>query len=139
ILLCGSIYQNRQMKVQLVKLFQVVFILVTCTSCYYNKRMVYFQDKDYSESFATQIKNENTLYRLQPNDVLSVKVKSSTEANISDIFNITPSTNFFNVDAGNVFLQGYSIDGTGAIVLPILGKLVVRNLTVEEAQELIQS
>lgn len=127
------------MKVQLVKLFQVVFILVTCTSCYYNKRMVYFQDKDYSESFATQIKNENTLYRLQPNDVLSVKVKSSTEANISDIFNITPSTNFFNVDAGNVFLQGYSIDGTGAIVLPILGKLVVRNLTVEEAQELIQS
>jgi polysaccharide export outer membrane protein len=100
--------------------------------------MVYFQDRNFSESFSTPIRNENTSYRLRPNDVLSVKVKSSTEAGISDIFNITPSTNFMNVDAGNVFLQGYSIDVDGAIVLPILGSVVLRDLTVEEAQDLIQ-
>lgn len=101
--------------------------------------MVYFQGKDFSESYATQIRNEPSQYRLQPNDVLSVKVKSSTEVGISDIFNITPSTNFINVDAGNVFLQGYSIDSDGAIILPILGKMTLRNLTVEEAQNLIQA
>lgn len=101
--------------------------------------MVYFQNKDFSETFATQIRNQPIQYRLRPNDILSVKVKSSTEAGISDIFNITPTTNFFNVDAGNVFLQGYSIDSDGAITLPILGKVIVKDMTVEEAQDLIQA
>ena len=127
------------MRIRFFTLLQVVLILVVCSSCYYNKRMVYFQNNDFSESYATQIRNEGTPYRLRPNDILSVKVKSSTEAGISDIFNITPSTNFFNVDAGNVFLQGYSIDGDGAIILPILGEVVVRDLTIDEAQDLIQS
>lgn len=101
--------------------------------------MVYFQNKDFSESYATQIRNESTPYRLRPNDILSVKVKSSTETEISDIFNISPSSNFMSVDAGNVYLQGYSIDSEGAITLPILGKMVVRDLTVEEVQNMIQS
>lgn len=108
------------------------------TSCYYNKRMVYFQNKDFSEAFATPIRNQADMYRLRPNDVLSVKVKSSTEPALSDIFNITPSTNFMNVDAGNLFLQGYSLDQEGAINLPILGRVVLRDLTVEQAQTLIQ-
>lgn len=116
-----------------------IVTLITFSSCYYNKRMVYFQNKDFSEAYATQIRNEAAPYRLQPNDILSVKVKSSTEAGISDIFNITPSQNFINVDAGNVYLQGYSIDSDGTIVLPILGSLIVRDLTVEEAQDLIQA
>ena len=128
-----------KMRIRLVSLFQAVCIVVTCSSCYYNKKMVYFQSKDFSESYATQIRNESTPYRLRPNDVLFVKVKSTTEADISDIFNITPSTNFMNVDAGNVYLQGYSVDTEGTITLPILGKLVVRDLTVEEAQDLIQT
>lgn len=127
------------MRLRLVSLFQAVVILVVFSSCYYNKRMVYFQNKDFSESYATQIRNESTQYRLRPNDILSVKVKSSTEAGISDIFNITPSTNFFNVDAGNVFLQGYSIDSNGTIILPILGEIKVSDLTAEEAQDLIQA
>jgi|SRR5690606_40773346 len=127
------------MKFRLATLCQAAIVLAVSSSCYYNKRMVYFQNKDFSESFATPIRNQPTQYRLRPNDILSVKVKSSTEAGISDIFNITPSTNFFNVDAGNVYLQGYSIDSEGAITLPILGRVVVKDLTVEEAQNLIQA
>jgi len=114
-------------------------MMILLSSCYYNKKMVYFQNKDFSESYATQIRNESTPYRLRPNDILSVKVKSSTETEISDIFNISPSSNFMSVDAGNVYLQGYSIDSEGAITLPILGKMVVRDLTVEEVQNMIQS
>ncbi|HLT71500.1 MAG TPA: polysaccharide biosynthesis/export family protein [Cyclobacteriaceae bacterium] len=127
------------MKFRLATLCQAAIVLAVSSSCYYNKRMVYFQNKDFSESFATPIRNQPTQYRLRPNDILSVKVKSSTEAGISDIFNITPSTNFFNVDAGNVYLQGYSIDSEGAITLPILGRVVVKDLTVEETQNLIQA
>jgi polysaccharide biosynthesis/export protein len=130
--------QKTIMRIRFFNLLQAVLIFFMCSSCYYTKKMVYFQDKKFSESFATQIRNENTQYRLRPNDILSVKVKSSTEAGISDIFNITPSTGYINVDAGNLFLQGYSIDQSGSIVLPILGTLVVKDLTIDEAQRLIQ-
>jgi polysaccharide export outer membrane protein len=127
------------MRLRLATICQAAIVLAVSSSCYYNKRMVYFQNKDFSESFATPIRNQPVQYRLRPNDILSVKVKSSTEAGISDIFNITPTTNFFNVDAGNVYLQGYSIDSEGAITLPILGRVMVKDLTVEEAQNIIQA
>src|SRR5690606_38773733 len=127
------------MRFRLATLCQAAIVLTVCSSCYYNKRMVYFQNNDFSESFATPIRNQPIQYRLRPNDILAVKVKSSTEAGISDTFNIIPTTNFFDVDAGNVYLQGYSIDSEGAIVLPILGEVIVRDLTVEEAQDLIQA
>lgn len=133
------IKRRDEMRIRLGTRLQAVILLVVCSSCYYNKKMVYFQGKDFSESFATQIRNESTQYRLRANDILSVKVKSSTEAGISDIFNITPSTNFINVDAGNLYLQGYSIDTDGRIMLPILGSLKVSDMTVEEAQDMIQT
>lgn len=124
------------------KFTKVSFFLIISsflfTSCYYNKRWVYIQDKSYSESIPTQIKNENSQYRLRPSDVLSVKVKSSTEAGISDIFNISPTGQFFTMDAGNMYLQGYSIDQGGQITLPILGTITVKDLTLEEAENLIQ-
>jgi len=39
---------------------------------------------------------------------------------------------------GSLFLDGYSIDVSGKIILPTLGELTVKDLTVEEAQKLIQ-
>ncbi len=114
----------------------VIVVSILCSSCYYNKRWVYIQD-NYSES-PTQVKNENTEYRLRPSDVLAVKVKSSTEAGIADIFNIAPERQFLNVDPGNLYLQGYSIDPDGKITLPILGSITVKDLSVSETEKLIQ-
>ena len=115
----------------------VVIVSILCSSCYYNKRWVYIQD-NYSESTPTQVRNENTQYRLRPSDVISVKVKSSTEAGISDIFNIAPAGQSFNMDAGNLYLQGYSVDPNGQINLPILGSVTVKDLTLDEAENHIQ-
>ena len=126
------------MNIFLRKFCQLLIITTICTSCYYNKKWVYLQDKSYSENQVTQVRNEPTSYRLRPNDILSVKVKSTAEEGTSDIFNISPSQNFMTVDAGNLYMQGYSIDNLGQITLPILGKITVVNLTVDEAETLIQ-
>jgi len=126
-------------KFKVKRLLLVGTLIFLCSSCYYNKRWVYFQDNTYSESRPTQIRNEIPLYRLRPNDIISVKVKSSTEASVTDIFNIAPANTVMNMDAGNMYLQGYSIDETGKITLPILGELMVKDLTLSEAQDLIQN
>ena len=118
-------------------------LLITCsvlmTSCYYNKRLVYLQDPAYSEIQPKLVENKNSIYRLQPNDILSIKVKSSTDAQVSDLFNITTTTQApMLTSPGNLFLEGYSIDAEGKITLPIIGSLVVKDLSIEEIQDLIQ-
>lgn len=114
-------------------------IATLSTSCYYNKRLVYLQDDSYSESQAKLVENKRSEYRLQPNDVLSIKVKSSTDAQVSDLFNIITTTQAPTFTSpGNLFLEGYSMDSEGKITLPIIGPLSVRDLTIEEAQQLIQ-
>ena len=121
-------------------LLKLLVILVFCSSCYYNKRLVYFQDKDFSYVQPTLIENRRSVYRIQPNDVLSIKVKSSTDSQVSDIFNIitTTQTSTF-ANPGNMYLEGYSVDESGRVNLPILGLLTVKDLTVDEVQNLIQT
>jgi polysaccharide export outer membrane protein len=109
------------------------------SSCYYNNRLVYLQNKHFSESNPTLILNSRTPYLLQPADILSVQVKSSTETESSNtIFNVASRQNAFNVTPGSLFLEGYTIDNAGKINLPIMGEVTIKNLTIEDAQKLIQ-
>lgn len=77
-------------------------------------------------------------YKLQINDVLSVKVLSA-ERELSEIYNIISPTNGFGVaEPGSLYLSGYSVDADGNINLPNVGKLKVAGLTTTQAQQLIQ-
>ena len=112
--------------------------LLLFSSCYYNKRLVYFQDDSFSTS-PKLMENAKSIYRLQSNDILSIKVKSSTDAQVSDLFNITTTAQApMFTSPGNLFLEGYSIDEAGQITLPIIGTLTVKDLSIEEVQNLIQ-
>lgn len=125
---------------QLVKAFQFLLISILLSSCYYNKRLVYLQDKDFSEFQSTLMENRRLTYRIQPNDVLSIKVKSSTDAQVSDIFNITTTSQASQfANPGSLYVEGYSVDESGMITLPILGSLVVKDLTIEQTRDLIQA
>jgi polysaccharide export outer membrane protein len=126
--------------IRLSILVKLVVILLFCSSCYYNKKLVYFQDKDFSYVQPTLMDNRRPVYRVQVNDVLSVKVKSSTDQQVSDIFNITTTaqTATFSSPANN-YLEGYSVDESGRVNLPILGLIAVKDLTLDEVQALIQT
>jgi polysaccharide export outer membrane protein len=85
------------------------------------------------------MENKRSTYRLQPNDILSIKVKSSTDAQVSDLFNITTTTQApMFTSPGNLFLEGYSIDEQGKITLPIIGSLTLKDMSIDDAQNLIQ-
>src|SRR5882724_3519307 len=119
-------------------LFRYVLLMFLFSSCYYNKRLVYLQDRHFSESKATLVESKRTPYKLQPADVLSVQIKSSAEKEVSGMFNIS-TTNMMMANPGTLFLEGYSIDASGKITMPILGELMVKGLTVEEAQQFIKT
>jgi polysaccharide biosynthesis/export protein len=127
-----------QIIVKQTLLFAACTILLS--SCYYNKKLIYLQDDSFSESQPKLIQNQKSTYRLQTNDILSVKVKSSTDANVSDLFNITTTTQAPTfITPGNLFLEGYFIDSDGQITLPIIGTFSVKDLTIEQARDTIQA
>lgn len=117
-----------------------IILLCSASSCYYNSRLVYLQGKQFSEKGPTFIKNKKPEYRLQPSDMLSVKIKAANEADAGNsLFNITSLQSSMFATPASMYLDGYTLDPEGNINLPILGKINVGNLTVQEVQSVIQS
>lgn len=122
-----------------LKIIPSFVLLLLLTSCYYNSRLVYLQNKNFSEFSPTTIQNKKSVYHLQSSDILSVQIKSSNEAEVNSIFNVASRQNGMFTSPGSLFLEGYTIDSNGNITMPILGEILLKDLTVEEAQHLVQT
>lgn len=120
-----------------VSCYWPISLLLLC-SCLSYKNQIYFKSDEFTEGKPTLIKNEPLEYRLQPNDVLSIKVQS-LDPQVSNFFNIdNTSIQRIGNDPASLYLSGYSIDDQGFVTLPTVGKLMVKNLTIHEAQDLVQ-
>ncbi len=108
--------------------------LVVLSSCYTTKKLNYLQ----SDERSFDIPVLPTVYKVQPNDVLSIKVQSK-DPEQSAFFNITTIENR-NIEANpaSLFLTGYTVDQEGMINLAIVGELKVSDLPVPEIRDLIQ-
>ncbi len=109
------------------------------TSCYSKKELVYLQNPEYSTLYPTQVKNRRPEYKIQPNDVLYVTIQNP-DTETYQFFNQGNQT--MNQRGGNeasLFLLGYSVDQNGDISLPLLGQIKIVNLTLIEAQNIIQT
>jgi polysaccharide biosynthesis/export protein len=116
----------------------ICFILIFINNaCITNKKIVYFNDPSYNTQNLTLVDNKQDIYKLQPRDVLMVKV-NTLDKESAEYFNITGGGNTFQRDLVSMYLDGYSIDQNGNITLPEVGKIQVGGLTVEEAQQKLQ-
>src|SRR5690349_6965987 len=107
---------------QLQTIFMCILFSGTLSSCYFNKRLVYLQNSEFSTKRPSLVENKRSLYRLQPFDIISVQIKSPVEQKeISGVFNASGGQNTMFANPGNLYLDGYSIDIDGKINLPVLG------------------
>jgi polysaccharide export outer membrane protein len=112
-------------------------LLVFVSSCIPTKNLVYFPNPQYNTTELTPIINKANSYRLQPRDVLSVRIKT-LDPESSEYFNLNSENAFFNYNQASAYINGYSIDEKGNIDLPEAGPVNVAGLTVNEAQAKIQ-
>ena len=116
------------------RLATLLIFLIFASSCYTIKKVTYLQ----SEENVLALPNNPIEYRVQPNDILNIRVQS-LDPEQSAFFNISATENrTFNANEASLFLSGYSVNQDGLISLPIVGELKVSGMTVEEIQELIQ-
>ena len=106
-------------------------------SCIQSKKITYLKSNEIKDSIfiAHQVKD----YKLRSGDVLKVEI-IGLDPNISELFNdIGQQTSSFNQNTtASILLAGHRIDSEGNIVLPLIGSIPLKGLTMDEASIAIQ-
>ena len=120
-----------------IKTIKIFFIFQLLTSCIPFKDTLYLEKN--KEKVADIEINADAYkpYRLQPDDILSIEIKSNNPKDFS-VFNKTESINSGIISQDKLYFSGYQIDGFGNIRIPIIGLLNVKDKTVEEVGILLE-
>jgi polysaccharide export outer membrane protein len=122
-----------------------LLLAILGTSCVTNKKFVLLQKDDLNKSGLppdSVVRTYSTVqfeYRIQPEDIISVRFESLTPKDI-DFLNQNPAAQNANINLtqGNALLIGELVDQEGSIPFPFLGKVKVSGLTVFEIQDKLQ-
>lgn len=109
--------------------FLFFFFAILLSSCISNKDLDIFSSKK-----AVNFETNNYHKKLKVGDLLSVKIHSSTPAQY-DLFNqqaITTTQNF------NPYLEGYVLNDSGYVHLPVIGNVYLLDKTYLEAETIIK-
>lgn len=113
-------------------------------SCVTNKKYVYLQKDDVNvkglpvDSVVREYDIELFDYRVQSNDLISVRFQSLTPDEFNFFSQNGQQQNTSIISGGNAQLIGELVDENGEIPFPVIGKVKVSGLTVFEIQEKLQ-
>lgn len=115
-----------------------VLCLLLFSSCVSRKRITYLQLED-KESIDSLITSQQVQppYRVQFNDVLSIRVKAFDQ-DLVGIYNPVEDENLTATTEEATYFDGYKVDREGEIRIPYLGKLKVLGLTLVEIEQLVE-
>ncbi|HSF55767.1 MAG TPA: polysaccharide biosynthesis/export family protein [Algoriphagus sp.] len=120
--------------------------IVAFSSCVSNKKLIYLQDLGSDGpkvSSSEKFPYREELYRLQNFDIVDITIKTASEE-LNNIFSIVTGdqTNMsmnMGQNGGDLFyMNGYTLDEEGTVDIPLVGKVVLVGLTMEESKNLIE-
>ena len=114
-----------------------LIISVLSSSCIAHKDTLYMQNRTTALDSTQVLVEKQTPYRVQINDILSVRVKSLDQENVQ-IINPTGEGILNASSAERAYFDGFTVDLHGEIRIPTLGKLKVLGYTTEEIEHMIE-
>ena len=118
-------------------LFIILIIAVCATSCVTTKQLTYLQENTQSTDTLAVLKKRQEPYRLQINDLLSIRVKALDQETVG-IFNPISDANPNATGEERLYYDGFVVDDHGNIRIPSLGELNVLGYTVDEVREKLE-
>ncbi|MBV1923156.1 MAG: polysaccharide biosynthesis/export family protein, partial [Flavobacteriaceae bacterium] len=115
-------------------LFVFIFIAVCFSSCVSTKQLTYLQENQINEDSIVSIKKMQEPYRLQVNDLLSIRVKALDQETVG-IFNPINDASLNATGEEKLYYDGFVVDIHGNIRIPSLGEIKVLGYTVEEIRK----
>ncbi len=125
-----------------VYLLVIFGIISTLTSCVQTKQIVYFQG-DTAKYISMKVPQPGPKY-IQPSDLLGILVTSISSGS-NELFNapLLGGVNVINYSQtpgqGRNQPLGYMVDSLGDVVLPLVGRINVKDKTITQASTLIES
>lgn len=131
---------------QILKSAFFLILIAGLASCVSNEKIVYLQNLEGNSPIAEGelIAYEIPEYKLQYNDIIDVNIQT-VEDIIEKGFNPTINAQIGQMmqlaqGGGDVYyMTGYTVDKNGKIRLPIIGEVMVKDKSIEEARMEIES
>jgi polysaccharide export outer membrane protein len=119
----------------------ILFVLILAnSSCISNKKLLYLQQLDTKAD--TLFSMQRAKYRLQANDIVQIQIKipfASPEVNNAFEINSSSSNMMRQIGEGDFYyIFGYSLNDSGFVDLPLLGKVKLIGKSLEECSEIIK-
>jgi polysaccharide export outer membrane protein len=114
------------------------FLIFLISSCTNQKQLVYLQNVDTQTTENIYFKQQVN-YKIQNQDILYIRILSIDDRT-NDLINIASSRyqqNLFQNET-SLFINGYSVNDSGYVDIPVIGEVYVLNKTVEEAKNAIK-
>jgi len=119
-------------------LVQISLLLLLFASCVPQKKIKYLQTMQEEDTISAYINKRPLDYKIQPNDNLYIRIFSLDEKTYL-FFNMVSASSYntYTTDA-SIYLNSYSVDKRGFIDFPIVGRVEVKDLTVEQVKDVLQ-
>ena len=103
----------------------VILVVVICfSSCISTKRLIYLQEPEDTIDSLIPIRKMQEPYRLQINDLLSIRVKALDQETVG-IFNPIGDKDLNATGEEKLYNDGFVVDPHGNIRIPSLGEIKV--------------
>jgi polysaccharide export outer membrane protein len=115
----------------------LIIFIGLLSSCVTQRRVEYLQDS--SKNIKAFKEAEFPDYRLKPNDELYIQINSLDEAAANVFSNNRQESNYVgSIQPYGASLMSYSIDKDGYLLLPVIGKILVKDKTLSEVSVILK-
>jgi polysaccharide export outer membrane protein len=117
----------------------LLFAALVLSSCVPQKKIKYLQKKQATDTAYFYTNKRNVDYKIQAKDNLYIRVFSLDEKAFW-FFNKSSGTGSYNdyANDASIYLNSYSVTSDGYIDFPIIGKIFVEGLNVDQVKSMIQ-
>jgi polysaccharide export outer membrane protein len=116
--------------------YYFLLIILFFASCVPQRKMVYVQSPNEKAEYEFLVKNKKSL-RIEPFDMLYISINSLDQSGYNFFHQETGGT--MTVSDASLSILSYTVSDSGTITLPILGKLKLQGLTLDEAANSIKN
>jgi polysaccharide export outer membrane protein len=116
-----------------------LLIAVCFSSCIPIKKLTYLQEDGVDNDTIVSVRKLLEPYRLQVNDLLSIRIKTIDQETVGVIFNPTSDAGLNATTEQKLYYDGFVVDTHGNVRVPSLGEVPVLGKTVEEIRKDIEA
>ncbi|MEI7491457.1 MAG: polysaccharide biosynthesis/export family protein [Bacteroidota bacterium] len=131
------------MKHTLKMLTRAAFLLLSITiifsSCVPQKKILYLQKQQEKDTASQYTHKHPPDYRIQPRDNVYIKLFTLDEKS-NQFFNKQSGSSNYNdyANDASIYLNSYSVSPDGYIDFPVVGRIMIKDLTVSQVKDVLQ-